>query len=102
MRSTLLISVVLAAGAPARAEVVIVADGKAAAVVVTPKGASEVVRYAAAELVHHVAKATGVKLAVVREGDAPRPRPAGSTSGRAPRRPTRGSNRPSSPARRSA
>jgi len=55
-----------------QAGVPVVADGRAQAVVVLPAEPEAVVRYAAEELVYHVAKATGFKLPVVAEGQAPR------------------------------
>lgn len=58
------------------AELDVVRDGRAAAIVVTADSPTAVSRYAAQELVDHVAKATGVTLRVVAENampaDAPR------------------------------
>lgn len=48
----------------------IVEDGKAKAVIVTPKEAFPVVQYAAGELVNHIELASGVRLKVLREGEA--------------------------------
>ena len=70
-------SCVLCCGASwALGAVDVVSAGQARAVVVLPENCQAVVRYAAEELVYHVAKATGVKLAVVTEGQEP-PQPAG-------------------------
>ncbi len=49
----------------------IVADGKATAVVVTADAPPPIVQYAAAELVRHVKKATGVTLPVAAESTVP-------------------------------
>ncbi len=49
------------------AEVAIVRDARAAAVVVTADAPTAVAKYAAQELVHHVERATGVRLAVTAE-----------------------------------
>jgi hypothetical protein len=54
----------------------VVQDGTAVAVVVTPDRPNAVARYAAEELVYHVAKSTGAKLAIVTESAVP----AGSRS----------------------
>ncbi len=51
-----------------RAQPALVADGRPVAVVVMPEVPTAVVRYAADELVWHVAKATGQRLVVVDEG----------------------------------
>ncbi len=53
------------------AQVILVRDGKAYAVVVTADDATATARYAAGELVGHVEKATGVRLETVTESDAP-------------------------------
>jgi len=52
----------------AQADITLVSEGKARAVVVTADHPSHVVRYAAEELVRHVEKATGLKLEVMAEG----------------------------------
>ncbi|MBE2285107.1 MAG: DUF4838 domain-containing protein [Prosthecobacter sp.] len=52
------------------ADVALVRDGRAQAVVVTPEKPTRVVSYAAQELMRHVEKACGVKLDVVTEGMA--------------------------------
>jgi len=56
---------------PLGAEVAIVRDAQPVPVVVTPDEPNAVVRYAAQELVDHLERATGVRLAVVREGALP-------------------------------
>lgn len=56
---------------PGAAQVSLVQDGKARAVVVTADEPTETARYAAEELVRHVKQATGVVLAVVPESKAP-------------------------------
>lgn len=61
----------LGAAAPGDAQVTLVEDGAAAAVVVLPAEATEVERYAAEELVYHVARGTGVTLTVVSEEAVP-------------------------------
>ncbi len=53
------------------ADLALINDGRANAVIVTPSAASAVVRYAAQELVYHCEKATGAKLAVVTESTVP-------------------------------
>ena len=58
---------VLATPSPARAEVPVVADGKAMAVIVTADKPGPVAEYAARELVEHVKKATGAMLEVMKE-----------------------------------
>lgn len=63
-------------GATALADVGIVENQRAAAVIVTPDKPTAVVRYAAEELAHHVERATGVRLAIVGEAGAPT-QPAG-------------------------
>jgi hypothetical protein len=60
-----------AGGAAEPAGVPVVAGGTAVAVVVTADNPTATARYAAAELVYHLEKATGVKPAVVTEGAAP-------------------------------
>ncbi|MBL9114035.1 MAG: DUF4838 domain-containing protein [Verrucomicrobiaceae bacterium] len=52
------------------ADVTLVRDGKAQAVIVTPEKPTRVVSYAAAELARHVEKACGVKLEIVSESTA--------------------------------
>ena len=52
-------------------DVPIVVDGRAAAVIVIPKEVFQGVVYAAEEFRHHVKKATGVELAIVREDSVP-------------------------------
>lgn len=72
MRLVAVGAMLLALGAAAEpAGVPIVAEGRAAAVVVTPEGAGSVVRYAAQELEYHVERATGVRLPVVSEAAVP-------------------------------
>ena len=56
---------------PASAEVTLVEAGQAQAVIVLPAAASAVERYAAAELVEHVEKASQVRLEVVSEDALP-------------------------------
>lgn len=58
------------------ADVPLVVNGQAKAVVVLPATPSRVVQYAADELIYHVEKATGAKLAVFSEGQEPK-EPAG-------------------------
>ena len=53
------------------ADVTLVSDGKARAVIVTAVRAPGVVYYAAEELQYHVRKASGVELAIVSENDIP-------------------------------
>lgn len=53
----------------ALAEVALVRDGQPAAVIVIPDSPVPVVEYAARELAHHVRKASGAALEVVREAD---------------------------------
>ena len=74
---TLLMLPALLAGAAVAAEakaekfqagVPLVVKGRAQAIVVLPAAPSRVAKYAAEELVYHVAKATGLKLVVVTEG----------------------------------
>ena len=68
---TILFSVLLTIAARgAGADVVIVRDAKPAAVIVTADLPSAVVRYAAQELIYHVERATGAKLAIVTEAAA--------------------------------
>ena len=76
MRIVFTIGLVLAACAAAEAGTAVVADGQAQAVVVTAAEPSAVARYAAEELVAHVAKATGVTLAIAAENAVPQA-PAG-------------------------
>ncbi len=54
-----------------RADISIVRDAQAAAIIVTTDAPNAAVRYAAEELVYHIAKATGVSLAVVTEATVP-------------------------------
>ncbi len=56
----------------ARADVVLVADGRAQAVIVTPDKPLPVALYAARELQLHVAKASGAQLPIVAESQAPK------------------------------
>ncbi|MDY0167728.1 MAG: DUF4838 domain-containing protein [Thermoguttaceae bacterium] len=56
---------------PAPAEVSLVRDGRATAVVVTADEPTPTAKYAAEELVRHVEKASGVRLAIVTESDVP-------------------------------
>ncbi len=63
--------VLASSGAALAADVQIVRDGAAAAVVVVADDPTPVAKYAAQEFVYHVEKATGARLAVVLEGDAP-------------------------------
>ncbi len=56
---------------PAPGEVTLVRDNEAIAVVVTADEPTATALYAAEELVHHVTKATGVRLTIVAESDAP-------------------------------
>ncbi len=63
--------VALLASPALRAAVTLVREGRAVATVVTPDAPSAVVRYAAQELVAHIERATGAKLAVVTEREAP-------------------------------
>ena len=60
-----------AAPVPARAQIALVADGQAQAVIVVADDPLPIARYAAQELQYHVAKATGVTLDVVAEGKRP-------------------------------
>ncbi len=57
--------------AGARAEVTLVQSGRARAIVVVADNATAVARYAAEELVSHVERASGAKLAIVREAELP-------------------------------
>jgi hypothetical protein len=61
----------LSAGSLLRADVVLVDDGRPAAVIVTPDQPNAVVRYAAEELASHLEKASGVRLPVVTESAVP-------------------------------
>ncbi len=56
---------------PGAAQVILVRDGKARAVVVKADEPTETARYAVEELVRHVEQATGVALEVVPESEAP-------------------------------
>ena len=56
---------------PCAAQVSLVREGEARAVVVTADRPSPTACYAAEELIYHVARATGVTLDTVKEGDAP-------------------------------
>ena len=56
---------------PGEAQVLIVEDGRARAVVVTADEPTPTATYAAAELVRHIALATGVSLRTVPESEAP-------------------------------
>ncbi|MBM4081986.1 MAG: hypothetical protein FJ278_19935, partial [Planctomycetes bacterium] len=76
MRFSLPVLLVAFAATTSAAEIPIVADGSARAVVALSENATPVARYAAEEFVHHVQKATGVKLAVVSEKELPS-QPAG-------------------------
>ncbi len=67
--ATVLIGTVFALPAPA--EVRLVRDGRARAVVVTAAEPTPTAKYAAEELVRHVEKASGARLAIVPESDAP-------------------------------
>jgi len=58
-------------GCPALAQVSLVKDGKATAVIITGDPASPTTQYAAQELAEHIAKATGVVLPVLTESNAP-------------------------------
>ena len=62
-------------GATAPAEIQIVRDGQAMASIVLPDQPTPVARYAAQELVYHVAKATGATLRVLPEAEASGPGP---------------------------
>ena len=70
MRSAWAMGVILAVTAAAGADLVLVDGRDGRAVIVIPARPSAVVRYAADELVYHVEKATGVRLAVVSESAA--------------------------------
>jgi hypothetical protein len=67
---------ILGVGSLGSAQVALVEDGEARAVVVVPSEASEVEQYAAEELVYHVEKGTGVTLQIVPEDALPE-QPAG-------------------------
>ena len=75
-RTGLLVTAALALCGAAGADVPVVLDGEAEAVVVTAAEPLPVARYAAEELVYHVQRATGVALAIVTE-DAIPDQPAG-------------------------
>jgi hypothetical protein len=64
------LSFVLAGGHAVRAEVPIVTEGKAVAVIVTADRPGAVAKYAAEELSWHVKKATGVPLEIITESAA--------------------------------
>lgn len=66
--------VTVSASVALAAPLVLVEDGRAAAVIVTPDDPTAVVRYAAQELAYHVAKATGVTLHVMTESAVPNAR----------------------------
>ncbi|MGD9495513.1 MAG: DUF4838 domain-containing protein [Armatimonadota bacterium] len=66
-----------ALSAAAYADVPVVADGRAQAVVVTAAEPLPLARYAAEELVYHVQRATGVALTIVTEDAIPPDAPAG-------------------------
>ena len=55
----------------AHAQVPLVADGQARAIVVIPAEAAPVAQYAAEELVYHLERATGVELSIYPEDVAP-------------------------------
>jgi uncharacterized protein DUF4838 len=63
--------IVICLSIPAAAQVSLVRDGKARAVVVMADEPTETARYAVEELVRHVKQATGVALAVVAESEVP-------------------------------
>lgn len=67
----LLAGLLALAAAAARADVPVVVHGKPAAVIVLAENPTSVSRYAADELVAHLARATGATLAIVREGAEP-------------------------------
>ncbi len=69
--SALSVLAALLAASPAIADVAMVRNGKAAAVVVTARNPSRTATYAAEELVRHVERATSVKLQVVTEDAVP-------------------------------
>ncbi len=56
---------------PSEAQVSLVRDGKARAIIVTSDEPAETARYAAEELISHLKKATGVTLKVVSESETP-------------------------------
>lgn len=72
----MVVSALLMAGVGADAQVTLVADGRAAAVIVLPVEPNDVERYAVEELAYHVQRGTGVTLAIVAEGTEPA-QPAG-------------------------
>ena len=76
IRTGLLVTAALALSGAAGAEVPVVMDGRAQAVIVTAAEALPVAQYAAEELVYHVERATGVTLAVVTEDAIPADAPA--------------------------
>ena len=67
---TILALALLSLTGEAEAQVTLVADGRAWATIVVPDEPLPVVEYAAKELQYHVAKATGVSLAIVSEKEA--------------------------------
>ncbi len=69
VRSLLVLITCLALAVGSRADVTLVRDGAPAAVIVIPDSPVQVVEYAAEELQHHVRKASGAELQIVREGD---------------------------------
>ncbi len=71
MRTLTIAILALFAIAAASADVPLVTDGQARAVIVLPTEPLPVVRYAADELVYHIERATGVTLPVASEGDLP-------------------------------
>ncbi len=71
MRTLTIAILALFAIAAASADVPLVTDGQARAVIVLPTEPLPVVRYAADELAYHIERATGVTLPVASEGDLP-------------------------------
>lgn len=71
IRASLLVFIALSLAAGAWADVTLVADGRAQAVIVTAAEPLPVARYAAEELAYHVERATGVRLAIVTEDAIP-------------------------------
>lgn len=65
-----LVPAILLLSCPLLADVALVRDGKALAVIVTPSRPTRVVAYAAEELARHVEKACGVRLEIVTEDAA--------------------------------
>ncbi len=76
IRTALLVAVAFAISDAASAEVPVVVDGEARAVIVTAAEPPAVVRYAAEEFVYHVERATGVTLTIVTEDAIPADAPA--------------------------